>query len=323
MQAAVNVARGRFDIREVEAPVPAPDEALVRVRACAICGSDKHEFQGERPPRVAGHEIAGTIVGFGNSETGGLGEGDAVVVLPLIGCGACPACAAGRFGECPAGQGAVGYSRPGGFAEYVAVPTRNLLPMAPGLSFAKASLAEPAAVGIHAASQTDLTGKHCLTVGAGAIGLLTAQAALCRGAAAVWVADTDATKLEPAEALGLRPLHIGRDALPSQELEVAFECVGRHDAPLATALAALRDGGTLVLVGSGHPGGLNTTDLVARRLTVIGSCGVSVAEMQEAQEWMAAGRIQVQPLLSGTFPLSRFNAAFAASLTGQKVVIEP
>ena len=125
-----------------------------------------------------------------------------------------PACAAGRFGECPAGQGAVGYNRPGGFAEYVAVPTRNLLPMAPGLSFAKASLAEPAAVGIHAASQTDLTGKHCLTVGAGAIGLLTAQAALCRRGGRVGGRYRRA-KLEPAEAW-LRPLHIGRDALPSR-----------------------------------------------------------------------------------------------------------
>ena len=337
MQAAFNVGPGCFEVREVATPEPGPDEALIRVRASAICGSDKHEFRGERPPRrgdasdaavgplpprIAGHEFSGTIAGFGGEETGGFREGDSVVVAPIIGCGRCPACAAGDFGECPQGRGAIGYSRPGGFATYVAVPVRNLLSMSPALSFAEASLVEPAAVGVHAATRVDLAGKRCLVVGAGAIGLLTAQAAQARGAGEVWAADTDPEHLAVADALGLRAALIGRDAPPAGELDVAFECVGRHDAPLATALEALRRQGTLVLVGSGHPGGLSTDALVFGSLTAIGSCGTSMGELRQAQEWMAAGCVRVQPLITAAFPLAQMNEAFAASLSAQKVMLD-
>ncbi|MBI3974554.1 MAG: alcohol dehydrogenase catalytic domain-containing protein [Chloroflexi bacterium] len=328
MPAAFNAGPGQFELRQVAVPRPAPDEALVRVRASGICGSDKHEFQRERPPRIAGHEFAGTIAGFGSAcaAAGGLRQGDAVVVAPLVGCGACPACRRGEFADCEGDRGVrgtIGYSRPGAFAAYAAVPVRNLLPMSPALSFEEASVVEPAAVGLHAASRAGLQGQRCLVVGAGAIGLLVAQAATVRGAAEVWVADTDPRHLEVAASLGLRPLQVGRDAAPAGELDVAFECVGGNDAPLATAVDALHKYGVLVLVGSGHPGGLSTRTVVSRHLTVHGSTGTAMAELREAQELVAAGRIRVQPLISGVFPVGQITEAFAASLSAQKVIVEP
>ena len=324
MKAAFNIAPSQFEVRDVPVPEPAADEVLVRVHACAICGSDKNEFRGERPPRVAGHEFAGVIEALGAEAAGqGFEVGTRVAVSPLIGCGQCPICDTGDYGECGAMKGAIGYGPDGAFAEYTLAPVRNLVAVAESISFPEASLIEPTAVGIHAADRTNVAGKRCLVVGAGSVGLLVAQAALVRGAVEVALADTNDANLQVARSLGFGAILLGTDTAPVHAFDVAYECVGGHDAPLATAVGALRNHGILVLIGAGHPGGLSTDTLVSRRLTAIGSCGTSMPEMREAHDLIAAGRINAKAIISGTFPLAQMNEAFVAARTGQRVIVEP
>ena len=324
MKAAFNLAPSQFEVRDIPMPEPAEDEVLIRVRACAICGSDKHEFRGERPARIAGHEFAGVIEALGAAAAGqGFAVDSRVAGMPLLGCGHCPICDAGDYGECGAMKGAIGYGPEGAFAEYTLAPLRNLIAVAESISFPEASLIEPTAVGIHAADRTDVSGQRCLIVGAGSVGLLVAQAALVRGAAEVSLADTNDANLQVARGLGFGAVLLGTDPAPAHAFDIAYECVGGHDAPLATAVEAVRNHGTLVLIGSGHPSGLSTDVLVSRRLKAIGSCGTSMAEMREAHDLIASGRINAQAIVSGTFPLAQMNEAFVAARTGQRVIVEP
>jgi len=301
------------------------------VGAAAICGSDKHAFRRTLPPRIAGHEVAGTIVAFGSEAPGARGrctwrEGDRVVVAPVIGCGTCAACGRESFGDCATARVTLGAGRPGGFAEYLTVPARSLIPLAESLSFVQGSIVEPSSVGWHASGLPGVAGKRCPAVGAGAVGLLTGQAALVRGAAEVWAADVRPDHLEIAVQLGLRTVHAAahQGAITGcGPFEVVFECVGWHDGPLATALDALEKQGALVLVGSGHPGGLPTRTVVQKHLTVYGSPPPPVTDLRAAHDLVAAGRIRVDPLVSAVFPLAEITAAFTASLDAQKVVVQP
>jgi len=307
MKAAFSTEPGLFEIRDVPTPEPAAGEALVRVKASGICGSDKNEFgKQKRPPRIAGHEFAGVVE---KANGAGFRVGDRVVAAPIT------------------PTGVIGYGKPGAFAEYCAVPMVSLLPLPASLSFAEGSLVEPVAVGVHAATRTAMTGKTALVFGAGAIGLLVAQAARAKGAREVWIADIEQKHLDIATSLDLRPVNSKTDpqlkALAGATVDVVFECVGHHDAILDAATRVVKRGGELVLLGSGHPKGLATGTIVSKQLTVIGSATTSMDEMREAIEQMVAGRIRVAPLISARFPLAQMNAAFAASLGAQKVVIEP
>ena len=313
MKAAFNVGVGEFEIREVAAPEPGADEALVRVKAVGICGSDKHEFgrqpgdgHQQPPPRIAGHEFSGVVEKVNGD---GVSVGDRVMAAPIT------------------ADGVIGYSRPGAFAEYCSVPLENLLPLPPTLSYSEGMLAEPVAVGLHAATRTRMTGKTALVFGAGTIGILVAQACRVKGAQEVWIADIDAGHLDVAAALELRPLNSCTDPelkeLEGSVIDVVMDCVGHFDAILDAALRTVKVKGEVVLVGIGHPKGLDTRTIVSKQLTVFGSTTTDMDEMREVLDHMGAGRIQVAPLISATFPLTEMNAAFAASLGAQKILVEP
>ncbi|NCO34130.1 MAG: hypothetical protein AUJ92_03845 [Armatimonadetes bacterium CG2_30_59_28] len=306
MKAALNVGPHRFEVREVPVPDLAEGEVLVRVKATGICGSDKHEFSQARPPRIAGHEFAGIV----EASTGTCFQpGDRVVADPIT----------------PAGV--IGYSRPGGFAEYCAVPAGSLFSLPEKVSFAEGSLTEPVAVGLHAASRLPLDDRSVLVLGAGCIGLLVAQACRVHGAREVWVADISDTRLSVATQLGFTPINSQRapelSPLGDDGVDVVFECVGHVNALLQTALRVVRVHGEIVLLGSGHSAGLATTPIVDKQLTIRGSTTTNKDEMREALERLVCGDIAVAPLISDRFPLDQMNAAFAASLQAQKIVVQP
>ena len=148
MKALVYDAVETLQLREVPDPVPQTGEHLVRIAAVGICGSDMHAYLGHdarRPaPLILGHEAAGTIVG-------GDHDGMRVTVNPLVACMTCPACKAGRENLCPTRQIISMQPREGAFAQFVAMPMRNLVEVPDGVSFEKAALAEPLAVSWHAA----------------------------------------------------------------------------------------------------------------------------------------------------------------------------
>ena len=137
-------APGVIELRDVPVPKPEPDEVVVRVAACGICGSDLHWFQGDfPPPKVCpGHEIAGVVDRRG-SAVRALSEGDRVTVEPMVVCRECTYCRAGRPQLCPQLR-ILGMHRPGGLAEFVCVPAYALFRVPAALDDALAALVEPA-----------------------------------------------------------------------------------------------------------------------------------------------------------------------------------
>ncbi|OGV62690.1 MAG: hypothetical protein A3K19_13575 [Lentisphaerae bacterium RIFOXYB12_FULL_65_16] len=309
MKAAFNTEPRQFEIRDVPKPEPAHGEVLVRVRACGICGADKHEFAGKRPARIAGHEFAGEVEGLGPGVPAHVKVGQRVCVAPIT------------------TAGVLGYSRPGGFAEYCTAPASALVSLPDHVSFADGALTEPVAVGVHASTRTTVEGRTCVVFGAGTIGLVTALCCRAKGAREVWIVDVQQRYLEVAAALGLRSVNSESDSdlkeLPQGGVEVSFECVGNVDAVLDAALRVTCRSGSVVVLTTGHTKGIPTHLLLSRQLTVYGSMGTTMDELQEAVGLIASGRVPVKPLTNVTFPLGRMNEAFAATVGAQKVMVTP
>jgi threonine dehydrogenase-like Zn-dependent dehydrogenase len=270
---------GRIDVVERPDPVPGPHEALVRVDAVGICGSDLHGFTGETPRRppgmVMGHEIGGQVLSCADRPEL---TGQAVTVFPVLSCGACDDCRRDHPQICREAK-IIGVTPdlPGGFAEYLVVPAANVVPI-PVADPRLAALVEPAAVAVHAVELGRVDGGSVLVVGAGAIGLLAVVAARWLGAAGVWSVDIAPDRLARAARLGATvPAPDERDhpgwalAATGGGVDVTIDAVG-SSASLATALAATRPGGRVVVVGMGQPQvELALFDIVTRERSVIGS----------------------------------------------------
>ncbi len=235
---------GRMALREVPEPVAGPGEAVVRVAACGVCGSDLEGYRASPgmvrrrvPPLLLGHEFAGTVE-QGPAEL----RGAAVAVNPVVSCGTCPRCQAGHHQLCPE-RCLIGLHRPGAFSEKVAVPAGQLYPLPQGLPVWKGALAEPLAVAVHAAGLArPARGGQALVVGGGAIGFLVA-----------WVlrrADVGALVVEPSPARQafLRGLGVEVSEEAWGQWEVVFDTVG-SEASRRVALERVGEGGTLVLLG--------------------------------------------------------------------------
>src|SRR5271154_2084313 len=195
---------------DMDRPVPAPGEMLIRIAACGICGSDVHGYDGTSgrriPPLVMGHEAAGTVAEVGDGVRQ-FNAGDRVTFDSTVYCGECEYCRSGDVNLCDSRQ-VVGvscgdYRRHGAFAEYVVVPERIVYRLPDELGFAEAAMLEAVSVGLHAVRVAELNGgETALVIGAGMIGLLTLQAARAAGCSRVFVADLDPTRLELAREMG-------------------------------------------------------------------------------------------------------------------------
>jgi len=329
----------------VEMPVPdiGAGDVLVRVRACGICGSDIHGYDGSTgrriPPLVMGHEAAGVIERVGGA-VGGFEAGDRVAFDSTVSCGACPFCRRGQINLCDnrtvLGVSTGEYRRHGAFAEYVAVPARILYKLPDALPFERAALLEAVSVAVHAVSRrVPAPGDTAVVVGSGMIGVLILQVLRAKGGARVIAVDLDPRKralairmgsshaIDPAErdvAATVRELTGGRGA------DVSFEVVGHGDT-LSSAIRCLRKGGTTVLVGNLSPKvELPLQDVVSREIDVLGSCA-SNGEFPESIELLARGTVNVDPIISLTAPLDEGPALFERLYGGDpalmKVIIQP
>ncbi|HEV2453829.1 MAG TPA: alcohol dehydrogenase catalytic domain-containing protein, partial [Verrucomicrobiae bacterium] len=184
MKALVLQEYRRFVLTDFATPDVQPDEVLVRVRACGICGSDVHGMDGSSgrriPPIVMGHEAAGEIAKVGAAVTGWK-TGDRVTFDSTIYCGECWYCKSGSVNLCEnrrvLGVSCAEYRRHGAFAEFVAVPRRILYRLPENLSFDQAAMVEAVSVAVHAVKRTALPkGASVMVVGTGMIGLLVVQA---------------------------------------------------------------------------------------------------------------------------------------------------
>ncbi|HTK06804.1 MAG TPA: alcohol dehydrogenase catalytic domain-containing protein, partial [Ktedonobacteraceae bacterium] len=213
MQAAIIDAPGNIRVGSLPDPLPRPDELLIRVGACGICGTDLHLIDGDSPlaryPLVPGHEFAGEVVALGSNvaEQGGNGEarivvGSRVAVEPNLYCGHCEGCRTGHENLC-LNYTAVGVTTNGAIAEYVAVPAAKAYVLPDTISLREAALIEPVSCAVHGMhSLNPRSGDTFLIVGAGTMGLLLLQLALRGGASRIAVVDVNAQRLARAEQLG-------------------------------------------------------------------------------------------------------------------------
>ena len=244
----------RVDTRPDPA-APNPDEVVLRVAGCGICGSDLHITEDPAPfgigaGFVLGHEISGEVVAIG-AEVQDLRPGDQVAVVPMRGCGHCPRCLAGDPARCPE-MVLIG----GGYADYVTVAARQCRIMPEGVDLADGALAEPLSVALHCIIRSGMKpGDRVAIVGAGPIGLLVAFWARRLGAARAVVADIHSHQRERALALGATDFALSGERLAENLADlcggapdIVFECVGKRGL-LQAATEAVRLQGKVIGVG--------------------------------------------------------------------------
>jgi L-iditol 2-dehydrogenase len=316
---------GAHDVRLADEadPQPRADEVLLEVGAVGLCGSDRHWFvEGNigdaalQGPLVLGHEFAGTIMS-------GPRAGERVALDPAIPCGSCAPCVAGRHNLCVATRFAGHGTTDGALRSVLAWPERLANPLPDSLSDVEGALAEPLGVALHA---LDLGGARPGTTagvfGCGPIGLLLVQLLRMVGLTTVLATDPLPHRLAAAGTLGALALGEGEDA----QVDLAFEAAGEDEA-LADALRTLRPGGTVVVVGIPAGDRLSLAASTARRkgLRIVFCRRMQPADHTRAIALAAAGRIDLAPLVSGTYPLAEGPAAFEAleGREGLKLIVEP
>ena len=326
---------GARDLRLVDRDppaVPGPGEVRVAYETGGICGSDLHYYHEGRAgsfaltePLILGHEIAGRVVELG-AGVAGLEVGQPVAIDPNLPCLACPQCLAGQTNLCREmvffGSAAVTPHVQGGYREELVVPSRQCVGLPPGFDVAVAAFAEPLAVCLHAVERAGaLAHRHVLVTGAGPIGCLTVMAAKLAGAARVSATDVAGAPLERVAALGadetidvsgeapaLAALAAGRG-----RVDVAFECSG-NPAALAACIESVRPRGTVVQTGLMPPptSPVAVNRLLAKELALLGTFRFH-DEFRRAVDALVGGRLDVAPLLTGTFDFADADAAFEAA----------
>lgn len=327
---------GVLELSDVADPVPEAGEVVVAVTAAGVCGTDHHLVAGELgvpAGTIPGHETAGRIVAVGR-EVEGWREGDAVVSYGQVVCGTCPACLSGHENRCSRPEG-FGMVRPGGFAEYVAVPARCLVALPAGVDPAVGAIATDAiATPYHALTSVGKVqpGETVVVVGAGGLGLHAVGLARVLGAGRVVAVDPSEQARELAAAAGADEVFDpGAHDEPGRALrrlvggaDAAFEFVGRAGT-VEMGLEVLSPGGRLVVVGVGHdrPRLPPIIRFIGMELQVAGSFGSTLAEIAAVVELVAAGRLDTSRSVSRRVSLAEGPGLFAGPASPARTVIEP
>jgi L-iditol 2-dehydrogenase len=310
-------AIGKIFVREVGKPTPGPEDLLVRVEACGICGTDRHLLHGEfpsTPPVTLGHEFCGIIEEMGG-DVSGFATGQRITGNPNIHCGRCDQCQANRVNLCRNLQ-AIGIHRDGGFAEYVIVPQKQAYVLPLTLDPFHGAFCEPLACCLHGVDLAQIkTGSSVTVLGGGVIGLLTVQLARLAGAASVVLVTRQESKRQLAETLGATHSIdpgagdvIAQIAGPSGILpggaDVVIECAGVAET-VEQSVRLARSGGTAVILGvmaQGAKVSFEPFDILFRELRVLGSF-INPDTHGRAAAMIASGIIKVDALISRTITL--------------------
>jgi L-idonate 5-dehydrogenase len=317
-------AKEDLRIETADQPAVAPGQVLIRLGAGGICGSDLHYyFEGRngsfivREPLIPGHEASGVVAAIGAGVTR-VKAGDKIAVSPSHACGHCDYCREGREHLCRnmrfLGSASLYPHVQGMFAEFFVMGERQCYPVTSNVSLGEIAFAEPLAVGLHAVNRAgDLLGKNVLVTGGGTIGCLTVIAARLAGATSVTVSDVLDRPLAMARAVGaVRTIRGDKesDALASPQFDVAFEASGNF-AALKSCVAATKRGGIIVQIGTlpHEPLPFVVNEIMSKELDLRGAFRWGI-EFDWAVDYIASGRVDVKPLLSGQFPLKDAVKAF-------------
>jgi (R,R)-butanediol dehydrogenase/meso-butanediol dehydrogenase/diacetyl reductase/L-iditol 2-dehydrogenase len=310
-------------LKYTDVPDPVIETAhdiLVKVKAVSICGSDVHGFDGStgrrKPPIIMGHEAAGEIIAVGK-EVSAFKIGDRITFDSTIYCGTCHYCQNGQMNLCDnrmvLGVSCDEYRRHGAFAEYVVVPEHICFPLPPDLAYEEAAMVEPAGVAAHAFRISPVgLNDTVAVVGSGLIGLLLMDVVRASGSGKLIALDTDENRRQTARERGvdaaLDPMDKDlmekiRALTGGRGVDRAFEAVGAT-APIQTAIAITRKGGSVTLIGNVSPTvEIPLQSVVSRQINLIGSCAIG-GEYPIVLDMIARKKIDVASLISKKAPLS-------------------
>jgi L-iditol 2-dehydrogenase len=331
MEALVVSEPNRFDVREVRVPRPGPNEVLARVRAVSICGTDAHIIRGDYPgfwppafPFIPGHEWAGELVELGpGAERYGWAVGDRVAGTSHDACGVCQKCVEGRYNLCenygrPGLHKQYGHSVQGADATYVVQGVKTIFPLPAALSYEEGAVIDPASIALHVANRGAIApGDTVAITGAGAIGLLGADAARIRGAARVIVvgrgqrlAKAREMGYETVDSVAEDPVATVRAMTGGLGVDVVLECAG-VPVTVQWAIDMLRRGGRCAAVGIPTLGvEIALQRLVLDELELVG-CRATAGEMRRVIPLVEQGRMRVREVMTHHFPLRDYAEAFA------------
>jgi L-iditol 2-dehydrogenase len=348
MQALVVLEPNHTEIQEVPTPTPGPNEVLARVRAVSICGTDVHLVRGDYPgfwppsfPFVPGHEWAGDIVALGpGADLFGWKIGDRVAGTSHNACGFCQKCVEGHYNLCenygkPGLHKQYGHNYPGADATYVVHGVKTIFALPDAISYEDGAIIDPASIGLHVANRGAVApGDVVAITGGGAIGLLSGDAALVRGAARVIVIEPNDMRRAKAAELGFEtvdpkakdPVETVRAMTGGLGADVVLEAAG---VPITVqwAIGMLRRGGRCAAVGIPTVGvEVAMQRVVLDELELVG-CRASAGEMRRVMPLVEQGRIRVHELVTHRFPLTQYERALATladpTAGAIKIVIEP
>ncbi len=343
MKALVLKEYNKFSFEEVPMSEYGPDDVLVRVKACAVCGSDVHGMDGSTgrriPPIVMGHEASGIIERIGaNVEK--YKVGDRVTFDSTVYCGKCYYCRRGEINLCDnrrvLGVSCGEYRYHGAFAEYVRVPQHILYPLPQSVSFEQAAMVEPLSIAFHAVRRSPVSlNNTAVVIGTGMIGLLVIQMLKIAGCGKIIAVDMLKDKLDIAKKFGADvclkadECDVGAEVYRLTEnrgADVAFEVVGITPT-IQNAIASVKKGGSLTLVGNLKPMvDFPLQSVVTRQISLYGSCA-SAGEYPDCLDLIASGKVDVDSFISAVAPLSEGASWFArlyASEPGlMKVILVP
>lgn len=329
MRAAIIDKPHEIRVGQVPDPTPKTGEVVIEVGACGICGSDLNIAAGDFPPTpfpiVPGHEFAGRIVALG-ADVDYLDVGDRVAVDPTLVCGHCDWCRVGRGNLCD-NWGATGDTVNGAVAEYVAVPAYNCHLIPDDMSFAEAAVVEPLSCAVHAVRMAPpRLGESVLVIGAGTMGLLTAQLLRRGGSSHLTVVDrqrsrldlaekitADTTTTSVAEALGVRP----------GGYDMVVDATG-VPAAIAEGIESVAKGGRFLQVGVAPTDAkveISPFRVYNNEITLVGSMAV-LHSYGPALRLVADGLVDVRSLITHGLPLEEYPDALEAVRRGDGLKIQ-
>lgn len=322
MLEAVMIEPGCIEFREVPKPEIGENQVLVEVKACGICGSDLHVWHGTHPfttyPVIQGHEFSGIVDHVGPGVQS-VQPGQRVTVEPSLVCGRCYACRHGRYNICDDLK-VMGFQAPGCHQEFFAVPAEKVVWIPRTLSFEAGAMVEPVAVGVHAVRRSDLEpGMKVVVLGAGPIGILTAQVAKALGAFKTLIVDIVDFRLEVARKVGVD--HVVRDGAGDvargirkifgpDGADLIFECVGA-EATVETAVQVARKGTRVMVVGVVEGRSRVSMGLVQdRELELVGTLMYMKRDFEQAIRLMSEGAVRTAELITARFPFRDLPRAY-------------
>jgi 2-desacetyl-2-hydroxyethyl bacteriochlorophyllide A dehydrogenase len=332
MKAAVLVATGTFEVRSVPVPEIGPDDVLVEVSRCGLCGTDIHIFNGrysaDRLPLVPGHEFSGQIVRIG-ANVRGWERGAKVTADINVGCGACFYCRKNEVLNCPA-MVQVGIHVDGGLAEYVRVPASHIVPVPDRTPLETAALTEPVSCIVRAVKRSRLVlGESVLILGGGPIGNLHLQVARQAGAAPIIVSEPNVERAQWAQRSGADYVvtdpeeltETVRRATEGRGADLVIESVGLPSL-YEQAFELVRPGGRILAFGLTDPGArahYQPFKVVLEELTLMGTVAGMGDDMREAMTLISHGRVQLSEFLETVYPLERIAEAMEAFTSDRRI----